>query len=172
MIILGYFFTVLNYITYCLSRFMKSKAAILALDLVAKIFTTIGLYYFNSLSGAYITIAVFFLLIVANIKEHLHKEWLWGYIFFQSLYVVILCCAYEGVSSILIFSTVTINLFGIWFLSPQQMRLFGCISCFAYFAYMVSIHNWAGVLEIFALLSNVLSFIKYKKKKQIKKFKL
>ena len=168
MIIWGYLFTVLNYACYCLSRFMKKKSAILALDLVAKIFITIALYCFNSLSGAYISLAVFFLLIIANIKERLHKEWLWGYIFFQSLYLVILYTTYAGISSILVVLTVSINLFGIWFLPPQQMRLIAGIGCLTYLGYLISIKNWAGFLEIFALLSNILSFIKYKKKRHLK----
>ena len=74
MIWFGYFFTVLNYVCYCLSRFMKHKRMMLLLDLLAKVFTALGLYFLDSLSGAYIFIAVFFMLIVANIKERLNKK--------------------------------------------------------------------------------------------------
>ena len=160
MVILGYLFTVLNYACYCLSCFMKKKATMLAWNLLSKVFITLALYCLDSLSGAYVSMAVFFLLIVANIKERLHKEWLWGYIFFQSLYLIILYTTYAGLSSILVVLTVSINLFGIWFLPPQQMRLLGSIGCFTYLGYQMSIKNWAGVLEIAALLSNVFSFIK------------
>ena len=111
--------------------------------------------------------AVFFLLIVVNIKERLHKKWLFGYIFFQILYFVILYFTYAGLSSILIVLTVSINLFSIWFLPPQQMRLISGINGFTYLAYQISIKNLAGLLEIFALLSNMISFIKYRKKDNI-----
>ena len=129
MIWLGYFFTILNYACYCLSRFMKHKKMMLLLDLLAKVFTALGLYFLDSLSGAYIFIAVFFMLIVANIKERLNKKWLFGYIFFQSLYLAILFYTYAGIPSI----------------------------------YQISIKNWAGLLEILVILSNLFSFLKYKK---------
>ena len=90
MLILGYIFTILNYACYCLSRFMKTKKMMLLLDLISKVFTSLGLYCLNSLSGAYVFIAVFFMLIVANIKERLNKQWLAVYIFFQSIYLIIL----------------------------------------------------------------------------------
>lgn len=164
MIFLGYLFTLLNYVCYCLSRFMKQKTEMLALNLIAKIFTVLGLYCLSSLSGAYTYMVVFFLLIVANIKERLHKEWLCGYIFFQSLYLIILYITYAGLSSILVVLTVSINLFSIWFLPPQKMRLVGAFNCLTYLSYQISIKNWAGLLEIFVLMSNILSFIKYRKK--------
>ena len=167
MIIWGYIFTILDYVFYCLSRFMKKKAAILALDLIAKLCIAFALYCFNSLSGAFISIAVFFMLIVANIKEHLHKEWIGGYIFFQSVYFIILYTTYIGISSILVVLTVSVNLFCIWFLPPQQMRFIGGINCFTYLAYQISIKNWAGLLEIFAITSNILSYIKYRKKRRL-----
>ena len=163
MVWLGYFFTVLNYACYCLSRFMKHKKMMLLLDLLAKVFTALGLYYLDSLSGAYIFMAVFFMLIIANIKERLNKKWLFGYIFFQSLYLAILFYTYAGISSILVVTTVSITLFCIWWLPPQQMRIVGGLNCFTYLAYQISIKNWAGLLEILVILSNLFSFLKYKK---------
>lgn len=74
MIWLGYFFTTLNYACYCLSRFMKQKKMMLLLDLISKVLTVAGFYCLNSLSGAYVFAGVFFLLIVANTKERLHKR--------------------------------------------------------------------------------------------------
>ena len=163
MICLGYFFTVLNYACFCLSRFMRHKKMMLLLDLLAKIFTAVGLYFLDSLSGAYIFMAVFFMLIIANIKERLNKRWTLGYIFFQSIYLAILFYTYAGISSILVFMTVSITLFCVWWLPPQQMRVVGGLNCFTYLAYQISIKNWAGLLEIFVILSNLFSFLKYRK---------
>ena len=139
----------------------------LLLDLTAKIFTAIGLYFLESLSGAYIFIAMFFVVIVANIKERLNKRWILAYLFFQSLYIIILLYTYGGISSILVVVSVSITLFYIWWLPPQQMRIIGGLNGFIYLAYQVSIKNWAGLLGIFVVLSNIFSFIKYKKTKQI-----
>ncbi len=167
MIWLGYFFTALNYACYCLSRFMKHKKMMLLLDLLAKVFTALGLYFLDSLSGAYIFIAVFFMLIIANIKERLNKRWLFGYIFFQSLYLAILFYTYVGISSVLVVATVSVTLFCIWWLPPQQMRFIGGLNCFTYLAYQISIKNWAGLLEIFVILSNFFSFWKYKRAEKL-----
>lgn len=163
MIWLGYLFTFLNYVCYCLSRFMKHKRMMLLFDLIAKILTAIGLYFFNSLSGAYIFIAVFFMLIIANIKEYLNKKWLLGYLFFQGIYLAILYYTYAGASSVLVVTTVSVTLFCIWWLPPQKMRFVGGINGFTFLAYQISIKNWAGLLEIFVILSNFISYLKYKK---------
>lgn len=160
---LGYFFTVLNYVCYCLSRFMKQKKMMLLWDLIAKIFTILGLYCLNSLSGAYIFVVVFFFLIIANIKERLNKKWFLWYIFFQLIYFAILYEYYEGLSSILVFITSSVTLFCVWWLPPQQIRVVGGLNCFIYLAYQISIKNWAGLLEILVILCNLLSFLKYKK---------
>lgn len=163
MIWLGYFFTVLNYVCYCLSRFMKHKKMMLLLDLLAKIFTIFGLYCLNSLSGTYTFVVMFFFLIVANIKERLNKKWLLWYIFFQFLYLAILYKYYEGLSSILVVFTSSVTLFSVWWLPPQQMRIVGGLNCFPFLAYQICIKNWAGLLEILVILSNLFSFLKYRK---------
>ena len=163
MIWLGYFFTALNYACYCLSRFMKQKQLMLLLDLLAKIFTIIGLYLLDSLSGASSFIVMFLLLIVANIKEKLNKKWLFGYLLFQLLYLIVLFYTYEGISSVLVVLSSSITLLCIWWLPPQQMRFIGGLNCFVFLAYQISIKNWAGLLEIFVIISNLFSYLKYRK---------
>jgi len=166
---LGTIFTVLNFVCYCLSRFMKEKKAMLLWDLMAKVFISMGLYCFDSLSGAYISMAVFFMLIVANIKERLNKRWLGAYLFFEGLYLTILYCTYIGISSILVVITDSVTLFCIWWLPPQKMRLVGALNGFTYLSYQISIKNWAGMLEIFVILSNFLSYLKYRTIRQLRK---
>lgn len=163
MIWLGYFFTALNYACYCLSRFMKQKQLMLLLDLLAKIFTIIGLYLLDSLSGASSFIVMFLLLIVANIKEKLNKKWLFGYLLFQLLYLIVLFYTYEGISSVLVVLSSSITLLCIWWLPPQQMRFIGGLNCFVFLAYQISIKNWAGLLEILVIISNLFSYLKYRK---------
>lgn len=168
MIIIGYIFTILNYICYCSSRFFKSKKHILLLDLAAKVFTIFALYCFDSLTGSYIMLISFLLLIVANSKERQNNLNKWislaGFISFVLLYTIALILTYQGISSILIFITSIITLICIWWLNPQNMRLVGVFNSFLYLGYQISIQNWAGLLEITVIISNILSFIKYKKK--------
>lgn len=168
MIITGYILTILNYICYCSSRFLKSKKNILLLDLAAKIFTIFALYCFGSLTGSYIMLISFLLLIAANIKERQNNLNKWisiaGFVMFILLYVIALIFTYQGLSSILIFTTSIITLVCVWWLNPQNMRLIGVFNSFLYLGYQISIQNWAGLLEITVIISNILSFIKYKKK--------
>ncbi len=170
MILFGYFFTVINYICYCISRFVKTKQMMLFLDLVAKIFTILGLYCLGSLSGAYSFIITFFLLIVANIKEKYNQRWMPVYLLFQVLYiVVVLFMAFEGVSSILVFINASLNLLCVWWLSPQKMRFLGGINSIFYLAYQICIKNWAGLIEIAVIYCNFAAYVKYKKTTQAEK---
>jgi hypothetical protein len=135
----------------------------LTFDLIAKIFMMFGLYCFNSLSGVYIYILAFAMLIVANVKERLNKKWFWIYIVFQSLYFMVLCFTFIGISSVLIVLTASIKLYSVWFLRPQKMRIVASFNALIHLTYMLCIKNWAGLLEIFPLSSNILSYLKYKK---------
>ena len=161
--ILGYILTGLSDVSYWLSRFMKKKKDMLALNLLAKIFTVLSLFFLNSLTGAYnMTIAII-LLIIANIKERKNKKWTPLYFVFVFAYIIILISTFPGISSILVFITSNLSLICIWFLPPQKMRLVGFYTSGIYLGYQLSIKNWAGLLEIFVILSNYLSFKKYKK---------
>ena len=166
MIILGYIFTVINYFLYCLSRFVRDKKNMLLIDLLAKIFTVLGLYCLGSLSGAYSFGITFFLLIVANIKERLGVKWIVGFIFFQVLYTLILILTYQGISSILIFIVSSLKLTSTWWLIPQKIRIVGMCNSVLFLGYQIAIKNWAGLLEIFVMLSNLIAYLKYQSQKQ------
>lgn len=68
-----------------------------------------------------------------------------------------------GISSILVFLTSSISLLSIWWLKPQKMRIAGMATSITSLLYQISIKNWAGLLEIVVICSNILSFAKYKK---------
>ena len=73
---------------------------------------------------------------------------------------------YIGISSILVFSCSSITLCANWWLSPQNMRLSAVFGSVVYLAYQISIANWAGLLVVFALTSNLFSFLTYRKIKK------
>ena len=166
MIILGYIFTVINYAFYCASRFAPKKEQILFMNLISKIFTILGLYCLNSLSGAFSFSVTFFLILAAYIKERKKEKWTFLFIVFQLLYVAILISKFEGISSALIFTTSSISLFCVWWLPPQQMRFVGGLNSLLFLLYQISIKNWAGLIEILVFLSNLLAYIKYMKKEK------
>ncbi|MBO4643116.1 MAG: YgjV family protein, partial [Alphaproteobacteria bacterium] len=53
-------------------------------------------------------------------------------------------------------------LFCVWWLSPQKIRFIGGFNSFLYLAYQISIKNWAGLIEIFVIVSNFAAFFKNK----------
>ena len=165
MIFWGYFFTIINYVGFCASRFMKTKQQMLLLDLVAKIFTILGLYCLGSMTGVWSFVLMFVWLIVANIKEKYGKKWWLGFILFQILYFVILFYTYVDISSVLVFLSASIYLYCTWWLPPQQIRVIGGFNSFLYLAYQICIKNWAGLIEIFVIISNFAAFFKNREKK-------
>lgn len=74
MVFWGYFFTLINYVCFCTSRFMKTKQQMLLLDLLAKVFTILGLYCMGSMTGVWAFALMFVLLLVANVKEKYKKN--------------------------------------------------------------------------------------------------
>lgn len=165
MIILGYILTALNYLLRCVGRFMYHKKDMLLIDLFAEVLTVFALYCLGSMSGALSFAVEFLVLIAANIKERLHTKWAILYVLFQSLYIFIAIYTYQGTSSILVFITASVALCSTWWLVPQKMRLLGLFNCTVFLIYQISIKNWAGLLEIFIVLSNAISYIKYRCKK-------
>lgn len=141
LIVLGYTFTTVNYILYCLSRFLRHKKSMLLMDLAAKIFTILGLYCLGSLSGAFAFGIILFSLILANLKERLHKRWLPIYLLLQMAHITSLVLTYQGLPSILVFTTASISLFANWWLPPQKLRFTGGCNTLIYLAYQISIKN-------------------------------
>lgn len=162
-LLIGYIFTLFNYIFYCISRFCRKKYQMLTLDLLAKLSTFVALFFLNSLSGAYSMLVSFTILIAANIKERKERIWAPVYVFFEALLIFIMIWKFAGISSILVFLTSSISLLSIWWLKPQKMRIAGMATSITSLFYQISIKNWAGLLEIVVICSNILSFAKYKR---------
>lgn len=168
MIILGSVFTVVNYICFCVSRFLKEKKYMILLDMLAKIFTMIGLLCFHSLTGVYNMILSLLALICLHIRERYYTDnkMTWLFIVFQAALCGIFCYTYIGMSSILVFITSSVTLFHTWFLKPQGMRLMGGLNCIPYMIYLLTIGNWVGFAEIIVMISNFTAFLKYKKQEE------
>ena len=135
----------------------------LAFDLLAKCSVCAALFCLGSLGGSYSMMVSFFVLIAANIKERKGRKWTALYVLFEALLVAILIREFAGISSVLVFLTGSISLLSIWWLPPQRMRIASLVTSSTSLLYMLSIRNWAGLLEIFVLGSNALSYLKYRK---------
>jgi hypothetical protein len=146
---------------------MKKKKDILYLDLFAKAFTIASLYLFGSATGAYNMCLTFIINIICYHKTK--NEWKLSLLYwiFELILIIIFVNTYIGISSILVFITSSLTLMSNWWFSPQQMRLTAVLGSMLYLSYQISINNWAGLLEIIALGSNWLSYVKYKNTRRV-----
>lgn len=159
----GYIFTAVNYVFYCVSRFQRDKKDILFLNLFAKFFTIIGLYCLDSLTGAGVMCLSFVACILTYLKEKYDWQLTVFYWILLMLSVLIFVNTFAGISSVLVFVTLVMNLTANWWFSPQQMRFTASVGSVLYLAYQISIANWAGLLEIFSFISNTVSYLKYRR---------
>ena len=167
MIYVAYGLTFINYVFYCSSRYMKKKEHMLLFDMIAKIVTTISFLLLNSETGMFNMLLAFVLILYNYVKEK--KETTsktQNIIIFSiatSIYVIILFLTYSDISSILVFTTSIVSLISNQFLSPQKMRITGIFNSILYLTYQLTLKNWAGLLEIIVIISNLTSWLKYKK---------
>ncbi len=168
--ILGYTFSIINYLFYGLGRFMKKKSAILIFCLLSLLAAAISCYFFNSLSGYYLLLTQIIVTLLAYIKEKkaFNKFWQYGiYIIAQIFITAAIIYTFQGISSILCYISVSIGIFSIWWLNEQQIRGSGVAICFFAFLYNMSIKNYIGVLELVIIAMNIISYCLYRKKQVI-----
>ncbi len=167
MIYLAYGLTAVNYLLYCLSRYMKQKKYMLLLDIGAKTVTTISFLLLGSKTGMFNMLLAAALLVFNyfyETKECITKKY--NKIVFGIavlIYCSILAFTYEDVTSILVFITSIISLTSNQFFPPQKMRVTGMFNSIIYLSYQILLKNWAGLLEVLVIISNSTAWFKYRK---------
>ena len=161
--IFGYIFTIISYVIYCVGRYSKKKSGMLCTDILSKIIASAGFLYLRSYTAVGNMLGGIAVLCMASLKEKKHKKWIVMYVLLELMYVVILLNTMQGISSVIIFITSTISLYNIWWNNPQKMRILGIVNSIIYTGFQISIKNWAGLLEIFVISSNISSYLKYRK---------
>lgn len=166
---LGYTFSLLSGLIYCIGRFKKEKKNILLFDLMSKLLMSVSLFLFGSLTGSINFIINFIFLLVFNLlirkKKFNMKDSVITFTVFFIAYIVSCILTYNGYVSALVCLASSLSLFANSFLREQKMRLMSAFTSVFYLTYYISIGNYAGALEIVPLLSNVISYMKYKKAK-------
>lgn len=163
-LIMGTVSTVSVCIIYCVSRFQKSKKAILTLDLIAKVLTILMFFFFSEKTGIFSEIIGLTVLITANIRERkgvVLKELYYAYMI---VYFIVLLFTFDGVSSVLCTAVAMISVTSNWWFGPQQMRIADIVICCCMFILDMSMGNFAGFTELIIMTCNIASFIKYRKK--------
>lgn len=166
--ILGYIFSIINYLFYATGRFMKNKPAILFFCVLSLTTAAISCFFFNSMSGFYSLMILVFFNIIAyfKAKKEFNKVLTYAiYIFTQILITLMSIYTFKGISSIFCYISTTIAVVSVWWFNEQKMRIAGIFVCLFSFLYNLTIHNYIGILELAIIASNIISYCVYNKKK-------
>ena len=168
MIVVGYLFSTLNYILYCIGRFTKKKSAIMLYCLFALVMAGISNYCFGSLTGSltlFVQIPIVFLSYCKEKKPMQKRTMIFVYSLAVLATTIILATTFKGLSSILIYVAANLSIYSYWWMSEQQLRVTGVFIGVLFFLYCMSIRNYMGFMELLVILSNIVSYAVYQRKK-------
>lgn len=155
----------LNYLVFWISRFAKEKKNIIILDSIAKLLTIFGFLLMHKYNG--IENAVFSgirnTIAGVVIKKNLKVRILVFIIFFTIMTSVFLL-DFQGIATICVLITATLNAFGTILLKPQGIRLMSVIGSAFYAGFQLFSHVYFGVFcELITFIVSLVSFLKYRK---------
>lgn len=162
--ILGQFLTLISYIIFWISRFIKNKNNILLYDNISRIVAIVSFVCLGTYDGIKYTIYT----ILRNVMGQLTNEKIKNYkniIFFIMLAILVLMnsFSFNGVATICILICGTLNLYGVIMCNEQGIRMFGMVGSLFYNSFMFITGNIAGVVcESICFCVMLASYIKYK----------
>lgn len=163
--IIGQVLTLISYIIFYWSRFLKSKNALLISEIIIKIICIVAFIFLGSASG--IINSIFG--IVRNttgifVKNKNIKIKHISLVLLLLLLTIIQFTQYEGINTIFVYVCAVINALGIIVLKEQGQRITGAIGGTFYFLFQIAITNWVGAIcELGTIISQLTSWFKYRK---------
>lgn len=185
---LGTVSTVLICLIYCIGRFQKSRKAILALDLTAKVLSVLMFFFFSQTTGVFTELIGLTVLVTAYVKEINNDEYrqLFGayrmiytdvpediqkrgsreyralFYLYLAVYTAVMIFTFSGFPSLLVTGAAVLSLSSNWWFSAQKMRLADIAICAMMFVLDMSIGNYAGFTELIIMICNVVSYRKFR----------
>lgn len=164
--LIGQILTVISYLVYYISRFLKEKSNIILLGNISKIFTILSFIFLKSYDGIVSTIYSLVRDVCGRLlikRDLIYKQL--SFIVLTIVLVIISSFNFNGLSTLCVDTTMLLNTFGVLFLKPQGMRVMTMIGSLFYSAFQFSIGNIAGfICELGTLTVNFVSYMKYRKK--------
>lgn len=162
--VLGQLLTLISYLVFWISRFIKSKNNILLWDNISRIFAIIAFICLNAYDGIKNTIYVILRNVLGQITNK--KEQKYKIITFLSMLVVLVLMYsfnFNGMSTICIAICGILNLYGTIMCDEQGIRIFGMIGSAFYATFMLLTGNIIGnICEIICFIVMLISYLKYK----------
>ena len=164
--IIGQILTLISYLIFWISRFIKSKHKILLWDNISRVFAIIAFIFLGTYDGIKNTLYVILRNLLGqftNKKEKKHK--LIALFIMLILLVLIYSFDFRGVSTICIAICGILNLYGVIMCNEQGIRFFGIIGSIFYMGFMIFTGNIVGFLcEAICFFVMIASYMKYKNK--------
>ena len=164
MVVTGYVFSALGYLSYWTGRFFKKKSILMATNSLSSLFLMFSHFCFGFYSGMASSILVVLRGLAVNLKDKLQKRMIWLYVLFMLAFTGITLFIWEGWSTACFIICMYINMTANWFFNAQQIRLATPIASIFCMISLVLIGNYIGaLLETTIIVSNIASYIKYRK---------
>lgn len=160
----GEILTLISYLVYWISRFIKSKNNILILDTISRVFVIIAFAFLGTYDGIKNTMYVILRNSLGQVTNEKSKNTkIITFIAMLMLLIVIYSFNFKGISTICIAISGILNLFGVIMCKEQGMRIFGMLGSSFYAAFMFSTGNIVGTIcEIIGFFMVLLSYLKYR----------
>ena len=163
--ILGQILTLISYLIFWISRFLKNKKNILFWDNISRIFAIISFYFLNTFDGIKNTLYVILRNVLGQITIKKEKKYKIVTFFVMLILLIIMYSInFKGVSTLCVAICGILNLYGVIMCNEQGIRLFGMLGSLFYTAFLFFTGNIIGIIcEIICFVVMLVSYIKYKK---------
>lgn len=164
--IIGQILTLISYLIFWFSRFLKTKNNILLLDNISRIFEIIAFVVLGTYDGVKNTLYVILRNILGQATNKKDKKYkIITFSVMLILIVIMYSFNFNGISTICIGICAILNLYGTIMCNEQGIRIFGMIGSGFYTLFMLFTNNIVGTIcEIICFAVMLISYLKYKKK--------
>ena len=165
--LLGQGLTLISYMVFWFSRFIKRKNNILLWDNVSRFLAIIAFVFLGTYDGIKNTIYVILRNVVGQITNNKSiKKKIVTFILMLILLITIYTINFNGISTISIAISGIFNLYGVIMCNEQGLRIFGMLGSAFYMIFMFVTGNIVGTIcEVIGFFVLITSYFKYKRKK-------
>ena len=165
--LLGQVLTLISYIVFLLSRFIKRKNNILLWDNVSRFLAILSFVFLRTYDGIKNTVYVILRNVVGQITNNKSiKKKIITFILMLILLISMYTISFNGISTIAIAISGIFNLYGVIMCNEQGLRIFGMLGSAFYMIFMFATGNIVGTIcEVIGFFVLLTSYFKYKKTK-------
>lgn len=164
LFIIGQLMTLISYLIFWISRFIKNKNNILLWDNISRIFAIISFAFLGTYDGIKNTLYVILRNILGQITNKKRKKYkILAFIIMLIILILMYSFNFNNISTICIAICGILNLYGVIMCNEQGIRLFGMLGSVFYALFMFLTGNIIGfICEVICFIVMLFSYKKYK----------